>query len=672
MTSLKKRVLFFSFFALLVPLGLSAIFDIQAIFDSYRSSLGLRLQIHAESLRFAIEKVQNLGLPVVEMEGLNLRCQEIVKRDPDVAYCLIEGVTGEVMFAHDPTLIVNDHFPPRNEEKKLTRFEGFRNWGVFYDLSLPILDASRETTGWIRIGFSRDVLVRMARDSMVRNLLILLGVFLAIYSLIVVYIRRHLINPIESLCGIARRVTEGDFNVEPIPLATREFQTLSDDLNTMAVTLGERDAQIAAGIEELEHSNSLLQDAYEAQEAISRELDRNQKLYQTLVDQASEAILVCNDRDEIQLFNSQAESLFGVSASKAVNCNLLSFFERIGADTIDDLYEMYLGVLKSGLGAEEFSFRGGNAEPRKGMIKAACIKGGAGKVLVQMIVHDITSEYQAKLNLERSAAELARLNRMKNAFLGMVSHELKTPLTIILGYADLLETHRDVSDDTTLKTSLGHIIEASERLGRVIQDMVDASDLDGHRVVLSRNAVQVNDLLSSCASSAVDSSRLRQQQVRFEFDPSLPEISGDRERLAQMFDHLLNNAIKFTPDHGQITVRSYYLKPGTVEAESCSCRGNLLYGCIEVVIADSGIGIPDEDRERVFDKFYGSGPIEEHSSSRVSFKGKGVGLGLTIVQGIVELHGGEVWVDQGEQGGDGVPRGSAFHVRLPVTTAVSN
>jgi len=665
MTSLKKRVLIFAFVALLFPLGLSAIFDVQAIFNSYRHSLGLRLQIHAESLRAEIEKVLNLGLPLSDIDGLNARCQEIVKRDQDLAYCIIEDTDGQILYAHDPSL-VDVAVLPRPPSEKLQPVAGFRDWRSFYDVGVVIRDASREQNGWIRVGFSRDVLLAMARDTIVRNLVILVLMFLAIYSLIVVYLQRYLLSPIDQVCDMAQQVTDGDFNLESTDLSVREFQVLSDNFVAMAAYLSERDEKIALGIEELEHSNRLLQEAYEAQEAISTELNRNQLLYQSLVDQASEAILVCNANDEIQLYNHQAERFFDCAAQDALQRNLLNFFKGLGVQDVDLIYEMYQGVLASGVGAEEFNFTTRSGGERTGMISAVSIQVASNELLVQMIIHDITRDHQAKLNLEKSTAELSRLNRMKNSFLGMVSHELKTPLTIILGYADLLDVHKETQVDPVLKDSLGHIIVAAERLERIIQDMVDASDLDDQRIELQRTTVDLNRLLTESSASMREGTAERQQRIELDLDEHLPQVVGDAARIEQMFEHLLNNAIKFTPDRGRILVKSLFLEPGSDAALSCSCRGDRSAGCVEVVVADNGIGIPVDEQEYVFDKFYGSGPIEEHTSSRTSFKGKGVGLGLTIVQGIVELHGGEVWIDKEHVGGSRDYSGTAFHVRLPV------
>ena len=665
-TRLNNKILVFAFFALLIPLALSAYFDVRAIFDSYRNSLTLRLQIHAESLRFAIEKVQNLGLPIAEMEGLGARCQEIVSRDSDVAYCVIESPEGKLLFAHDPSLTEFSSFPSRNPDEAVSLLPEHRDWGLMYDITVPIYDTSMETTGWIRIGFSREVLLDLARAAILKNTLILLGVFITVFVAIVYYLRRHLVKPIDLLCDMASSVSKGDFKVEPPRMNAIEFKALSESLGKMATSLAERDVQIAHSMDELEHANRLLQNAYETQEDISADLKRNQTLYQTLVDQASEAILVCNKNDEIQLFNHQAEKMFGVEAPNIINTNLLSFFGVIGVSDVDPLYEMYQSILESGVGVEEFNFNGANNDARVGLISAVNIESDAGDSMVQMIIHDITREQQAKLNLEKSTAELLRLNRMKNTFLGMVSHELKTPLTIILGYADLIEAQKNLNLPPQLEDSLNHIIQAAERLGRVIQNMVDASDLESQQVELKRSNVDINGLLSRTADEARVYTEKRLQSVTVELDETLPDVIADPMRLEQLCSHLVNNAIKFTPDGGQIKLRSIFLRPGSEGAATCSCNGDRSKGCVEIVVEDSGIGIPEEDREIVFDKFYGSGPIEEHSSGKVSFKGKGVGLGLTIVQGIVELHGGEVWVDNIIHESSDIPKGTSFHVRLPV------
>jgi len=135
----------------------------------------------------------------------------------------------------------------------------------------------------------------------------------------------------------------------------------------------------------------------------------------------------------------------------------------------------------------------------------------------------------------------------------------------------------------------------------------------------------------------------------------LPEIEADLEALRKVFYHLIGNAIKYTPDGGALAISGQAL-PG---------QADLPDGGVEIVISDTGIGIDPRFHELIFRKFYQTGQIALHSTSKTKFKGGGPGLGLAIVQGIVEAHGGRVWVASTGYDEQGCP-GSQFHVVLPL------
>jgi signal transduction histidine kinase len=135
----------------------------------------------------------------------------------------------------------------------------------------------------------------------------------------------------------------------------------------------------------------------------------------------------------------------------------------------------------------------------------------------------------------------------------------------------------------------------------------------------------------------------------------LPKIEADREALRKVFYHLIGNAIKYTPDGGTITILGKAL-PDQVDL----CEGG-----IEIVVSDTGIGIDPRFHDLIFRKFYQTGQIALHSTGKTKFKGGGPGLGLAIVQGIVEAHGGHVWVESPSWDEQVCP-GSQFHVVLPL------
>jgi signal transduction histidine kinase len=164
---------------------------------------------------------------------------------------------------------------------------------------------------------------------------------------------------------------------------------------------------------------------------------------------------------------------------------------------------------------------------------------------------------------------------------------------------------------------------------------------------------------------------LRKQEIVLRLDETIPTIRGDSYRLLQLLSSILNNAIKFTPDGGVITISTnakYLLRskqPDEAEhAQEIANIGREHHLFIEVIVEDTGIGIDREEQFRIFEKFYEVGNIEEHSSGKVAFQARGAGLGLAIAKGIVEMHGGDIWVESQGYNPEKCS-GSAFHILLP-------
>ncbi len=276
-------------------------------------------------------------------------------------------------------------------------------------------------------------------------------------------------------------------------------------------------------------------------------------------------------------------------------------------------------------------------------------------------------------NLERSAQELLRLNQMKDSFLGLVSHELKTPLTIILGYTELLLQGQSEGVDDKSLPMIRNINDAAERLNRVVQDMVDISLIDGRNLHLNVQDVQINALIEASARNMAFPMEQRSQHLDLDLDKALPAVKGDPERLLQMINNLMKNAVKFTPDGGSVSIQTQLVTSLEELPEINGVPGGIIEELaernrpfVDLVVRDTGIGIPEDQHTYVFEKFFGLGKIEEHSSGQTEFKGKGPGLGLAIVKGIAELHGGEVWLEAPAGEADSIWPGTTFHVMLPL------
>jgi signal transduction histidine kinase len=161
----------------------------------------------------------------------------------------------------------------------------------------------------------------------------------------------------------------------------------------------------------------------------------------------------------------------------------------------------------------------------------------------------------------------------------------------------------------------------------------------------------------------------RRQKLRLDLADALPLVRCDQERMVQAFGNILGNAIKFTPDYGLIRISTrQVLRPRLPEKFSgeggvCPMNGGM-HAYVEIAVMDSGIGIAGEDLETIFEKFYEVGAVEEHSTGKVTFKGRGAGLGLTIAKGVISLHGGTIWVESLGYDPERLP-GSTFFILLP-------
>lgn len=246
--------------------------------------------------------------------------------------------------------------------------------------------------------------------------------------------------------------------------------------------------------------------------------------------------------------------------------------------------------------------------------------------------------------------KLEQLDRSKSNFISVAAHELKTPLTLIEGYTSMM---RDTSSDPNSNSDplLNGVRTGIQRLRQIVDDMIDVSLIDNNMLSLNSQPLWLSHILDMLRKNLDDTVKERQLNLAIKKFPGSQEwLYADPERLYQAFQNLLTNAIKYTPDGGAITV-----------------DGRTLPGFVELTITDTGIGISPEDQERIFEKFGQLGRADLHSSSKVKFKGGGPGLGLSITRGIIEAHGGTIWVESEGYDEKNCP-GSTFHILLPVRT----
>ncbi len=259
--------------------------------------------------------------------------------------------------------------------------------------------------------------------------------------------------------------------------------------------------------------------------------------------------------------------------------------------------------------------------------------------------------------LQEAYDRLKELDRLKSNFLATVSHELRTPLTSIIGYSEMLTEGIAGELQPEQREFIGTIHEKGEQLLSLIMSLLDLSKLESGTLSMQRRPVSIAGILNDVLSTVSPAARKKGIKLVLETEPPLVELRADPERLRQVFINLVDNAMKFTPKDGTVTLRARNVRSA---GEAGGHEGFALLAPVqtklEVRVIDTGIGVPPKDRSRVFDAFY-----QVDSSSTREFGG--AGLGLSIVKRIVDAHGGTVGIE------DNRPQGAVFVVTLPTGMA---
>ena len=233
-------------------------------------------------------------------------------------------------------------------------------------------------------------------------------------------------------------------------------------------------------------------------------------------------------------------------------------------------------------------------------------------------------------------AEKTRLEEMQNTFVSIVSHELQTPVAIIKSYAATLAREDVVWSPETIQRVSHNIEDECDRLHRLITDLLDLSRIQAGRVAMRVGSVDLPEIVGEIIDQL--SPRSPRHSLRSSFPPNFPDIRGDADQLRRALFNLVQNAIKYSPEGGEVLIAGELAPPAGVL----------------VRVIDHGVGIAPGEHERIFERFH-------RADNRLSRATAGVGLGLYITRNIVEGHGGRIWAESPGPGG-----GSVFSILLPI------
>jgi signal transduction histidine kinase len=244
--------------------------------------------------------------------------------------------------------------------------------------------------------------------------------------------------------------------------------------------------------------------------------------------------------------------------------------------------------------------------------------------------------------LEKKNIELKRFGELKNQFMVISSHELRTPATIISGALELLWDQKNCFNESQQKL-LKNALHGSLRLNDIISAFFETLKWNANQNILDTSAVEIDVILRMVVERFYPFLEQRQLTVKQKIDKNL-SILGDRKKLYLVFENLMSNAIKYTPDNGQIVLKAF--------------RKELK---VNILFQDNGIGIPQAELNNIFNPFYQLGDLKYHHSSRHAFMGGGTGLGLSLCKSIIQAHQGKIRAES-----KGKKMGSLFTVILPI------
>ena len=398
-------------------------------------------------------------------------------------------------------------------------------------------------------------------------------------------ISRTFSRRVERLQSFSRRVAEGDFR--PI-----DADRSGDALEALAVSLNDSAARLDRAI---------------------RTLTEERNLSAAILGSMVEGVAVVNSAERLLFANEGFVGILELDSRPQSGSSLVEVVRQT------ELLEAVRDVLK-GAPRVEAEIITGTLRQRFFAATVASVKATEDSGAV-VVLHDIT--------------DLRKLERVRRDFVANVSHEFKTPLTAIQGFAETLLSGA-MDDPQNRVRFLQIILEHSRRLARLTDDLLELSKMDADRLDLEVDRLSVLQLVQSCVETTQRLATEKRLRVSINLPPSVPDIAADRRRLAEVLQNLLDNAIQYTPSGGEIVV------------SASSAPQEVTFS-----VSDTGIGIPQVDQPRIFERFY---RVDVARSREVG----GTGLGLSIAKHLVEAHGGRIWVESE------VGRGSRFHFTVPL------
>ncbi len=555
----------------------------KTIFESYRN-FGTML-----AKTFAIEAVEYIKNYEDDGSRIKLRqhAENVVANSEDISSITYVDNGGKILYSSNLV------------EVKVTGEDYRPEIRVSHPLTVEFPEG-KQVIGSIQLGLTGHTMDIVGKAT--RNLMIVVFTIAWFLSIAAVFINTMLITrQIKLLSEGVKRISSGEFGYK---IKSKDLwgdiKRLFESFNNMSVKLRQ----------------------YEEKNIDQLTYERN-KLEAVLMSIAN-GVIVCDKTDTIVLANNAALDMLKAKPKEVISTRILDFYDSNGELCFASRVKEF----------KDTPYEGNEPQNLECQIKIE------QKILKTIIspLFTIYNEYLGYVIVLHDITREAEIDRMKNSFISNVSHELRTPVTVIRSYIDTLYNYEDEFDEKTKREFISVIDQESDRLNRMVNDILDFSRLESPNVTLEKTLCNIHSVLEE----AVNSMKVIAGEKNITFsiitEPDLPQVMINVESIERVVKNLISNSIKYSYDNGRVKLRAEIDRSGKY---------------LQVTIEDNGVGIPPGHMSKIFDRFY---RVENKVHSV-----KGTGLGLHLVKITVEKHhGGEVFVESkpGE--------GSTFGFKLPL------
>ena len=375
-----------------------------------------------------------------------------------------------------------------------------------------------------------------------------------------------------------------------------------------------------------------------ARKKTEQNLRESEEKYRRLFENSPEAIMLTNIDGMVLDFNSAAEKIFGFGKNEVMG----RYFYQFGIFNSDQIAIIKNRIMDLSLVTqkkfEEFKIKRKDGSILWVLFQSSIVKLG-NEPYIFSIAQDITEIKKAEKLIEKELIKLKELDEIKNELITRASHEFKTPLTLILGSAELfLKLYKDVYTDE-MKQLIEIIYKGGKRLENLVKNTIDISLMESKSISFRSEREDIGKLINECVDDLIYLADKRELSVELNVQENL-FIPIDKNKITQVIKNIVSNAIKNTPPKGNISISL-----------------NRINEHLQISIKDTGVGFTETEKQRLFQKF---GKIERYGKD-FNVDIEGPGLGLYLSKQIIEMHGGKIWVES-----EGINKGATFIIELPI------